>query len=104
VRPEFSLAEHLEREVDRRDAVPARIWLAKRVQQRARAESYATLVEEKPRDGGAEFSLYSFSLEWLAHWLLGFGGDAEAVAPAKLRELVRRTAADVARRHGAQRS
>lgn len=100
-RPDFSLAEHLDREVDRRDAVPARIWLAKRAQERARTESYATLVEEQARDGGAEFSLYSFSLEWLARWLLGFGADAEALAPAKLRELVRAEAERVAVRHAA---
>lgn len=103
-RPDFSLAEHLDREVDRSDAVPARIWLAKRAQQRARTESYATLVEGQARDGGAEFSLYSFSLEWLARWLLGFGADAEALAPAKLRELVRAEAGRVARKHAAASS
>jgi predicted DNA-binding transcriptional regulator YafY len=103
-RPDFSLARHLDREVDQRDAVPARIWLAKRAQQRARTESYATLVEESTRDGGAEFSLYSFSLEWLARWLLGFGADAEALAPAKLREFVRAEADCVVRRHAAKSS
>jgi len=104
VRPDFSLTRHLDREVDRREAVPARVWLAKRAQQRARTESYATLVEEAQRDGGAEFSLYSFSLEWLARWLLGFGADAEAIAPAKLRDLVRAEADRVVRKHTAKSS
>ncbi len=104
VRPDFSLTRHLDREVDRRDAVPARIWIAQRAQQRARTESYATLVEEAQRDGGAEFSLYSFSLEWLARWLLGFGADAEALAPAKLRDLVRAEAEHVAHKHAAKGS
>jgi predicted DNA-binding transcriptional regulator YafY len=104
IRPDFSLTRHLDREVDQRDAVPARIWLAKRSQQRARTESYATLVEESQRDGGAEFSLYSFSLEWLARWLLGFGAEAEALAPARLRELVRAEAEGVVRKHAARSS
>ena len=99
VRPDFSLARHLDEEMDDRETVPARVWLAKRAQQRARSESYATLVEERPRDGGAEFSLYTFSLEWLARWLLSFGTEAEALAPPRLRELVRTEAEKVARGH-----
>lgn len=72
----------------REDSLPARIWLSARVQDRARAESHATLVEEAQRDGGAEFSLYTFSLEWLARWVLSFGSQAEAISPPRLRELV----------------
>ena len=98
-RPDFSLARHLDRETERRDVVPARVWLAGRAQDRARSESFATLVEERRRDGGAEFSLYTFSLEWLARWLLAFGADAEALEPARLRELVRIAAEGIARRH-----
>jgi predicted DNA-binding transcriptional regulator YafY len=98
-RPEFSLAEHLAQKTECAETVSARVWLAARVQDRARAESYATLVEEGRRDGGAEFSLHTFSLEWLARWLLTFGRDAEALAPAELRELVRAEAEAVAARH-----
>lgn len=87
-RPDFSLAEHLEEQMEREDSLPARIWLGARVQDRARAESHATLVEEAQRDGGAEFSLYTFSLEWLARWVLSFGSQAEAISPPRLRELV----------------
>ncbi len=84
-RPDFSLADHLAEKMESAETVPARVWLAVRVQERARSESYATLVEERPRDGGAEFSLYTFSLEWLARWILAFGRDAEALAPVELR-------------------
>ncbi len=56
--------------------------------ERARAESYATLSEEKRRDGGAEFSLFTYSIEWLARWLMGYGADAEALEPPELRERV----------------
>ncbi len=98
-RPDFSLSEHLAEKTECAETVPARVWLAARVLERARGESYATLVEERRRDGGAEFSLYSFSLEWLARWILAFGRDAEALEPADLRELVRTEAEAVAARH-----
>ncbi len=98
-RPDFNLAEHLAREDAERATVPARVWLAKSVQERARRESYATLVEELRRDGGAEFTVFTYSLEWMARWLLSFGTCAEAIAPAKLRRLVREEAEKIARRH-----
>jgi predicted DNA-binding transcriptional regulator YafY len=99
-RPDFSLARHLEEEVSRDDTELARVWFSAAALERARQESYATLVEETVRDGGAEVSLCTFSFEWLARWLLSFGNEAEAVAPAQLRELVRRTAGEIAERHG----
>ncbi len=98
-RPDFNLAEHLAREDAERETVPARVWFAQAVQERARRESYATLVEEQRRDGGAEFTVFTYSLEWMARWLLSFGTCAEAVAPAKLRRLVREEAGKIARRH-----
>ena len=98
-RPEFSLARHLEQEMAQAETLAARVWLSARAQERARSESYATLVEEEKRGGGAEFTLYTYSLEWLARWLLSFGRDAEAVEPAALRELVRAEAAEIATRH-----
>lgn len=87
-RPDFSLKEHLEREAEGEEKVYARIWIAEPMQGRARSESYATLIEEKQRDGGAEFSLYTFSIEWLAWWLVGFGPAAAALEPKELRDRV----------------
>jgi predicted DNA-binding transcriptional regulator YafY len=98
-RPDFNLVEHLAREDADRQTVPARVWFAKAAQDRARRESYATLVEDRKRDGGAEFTLYTYSLEWMARWLLSFGPNAEAISPPKLRELVRLEAETIVRRH-----
>jgi predicted DNA-binding transcriptional regulator YafY len=100
-RPEFSLTKHLEEQVARDEMLPVRVWFAPAALERARRESYATLVEETRRDGGAVYAFTTFSFEWMARWLLSFGGDAEAVAPAKLRTLVRSEAEKSARRHGA---
>jgi len=91
----FSLAKHMEESTARGESLPVRVWFAKRAQERARRESHATLIEGATREDGAEFSLYTWSLEWLARWLLSFGVDAEAIAPAKLRKLVRQEARSV---------
>jgi predicted DNA-binding transcriptional regulator YafY len=98
-RPDFSLAKHMQQSRGREQTIAARIWFARAAQTRARRESSATLSAEEARDGGTEFSLYTWSLEWLARWLLSFGTAAEAVAPAKLRKLVRTEAEKVARKH-----
>ena len=98
-RPDFSLARHLEESDARAATLPVRVWFAETVHERARRESYATLVEELRRDGGAEFSFTTSSLDWMAQWLLSFGGDAEALAPAELRTLVRARAEKVASRY-----
>lgn len=98
-RPDFSLSEHLAAQSACRETVPARVWFADDAQHRARSESYATLVEERRRDGGAEFSLYTYSLEWLARWLVSFGSSAEALEPAELREKVRQHAEGILTRH-----
>jgi predicted DNA-binding transcriptional regulator YafY len=99
VREDFSLAKHMKETSTRGDSTPVRLWFAKRAQERARQESQATLIEERGRDGGSEYLLYAWSIEWLAHWLLSFGDDAEALAPARLRRLVREGAEAVMARH-----
>jgi predicted DNA-binding transcriptional regulator YafY len=98
-RPEFSLSKHMKESVRCDETIGVRVWFAASAQERARRESQATLIEESGRDGGMEFSLYTWSLEWMARWLLSFGGDAEAIAPAKLRRLVREQAEKVAQLH-----
>lgn len=96
----FSFKEHMEKSSAREQTLPVRVWFHRSVQERAQRESYATLIEEKSRDGGAEFSLYAWSLEWMALWILSFGEKAEAIAPAKLRALVRAEAEKIAAKHG----
>jgi predicted DNA-binding transcriptional regulator YafY len=99
-REDFALAKHMEESNDRHETLPVRVWFAKRARDRAQRESYATLIEEKVRDGGAEYALYAWSLEWMARWLLSFGDRAEALAPPELRELVRAEAEKIAQKHG----
>ncbi len=95
-REDFSLAKHMEQSDAQGQTEKVRVWLCRRSRERAQRESYATLIEGEARDGGAEFTLYTYSLDWMAQWILSFGTGAEAIAPAKLRQKVRALAADVA--------
>ena len=99
LREGFSFKKHMEESGAREQTLPVRVWFHRAAQERARRESFATLIEEKARDGGAEFALYAWSLEWMARWLLSFGEQAEALAPVKLRSLVRAEAVKIAKLH-----
>jgi predicted DNA-binding transcriptional regulator YafY len=101
VRPDFSLVRHMreQAEREREGMMPATVWFHQRVQEKARRESYATLIPGQARDGGAEFTLYTWSFDWLAQWLMSFGPAAEAVDPPELREAIRRQAKQVIEKH-----
>ena len=96
----FSLERHMRETDTREQSLKVRVWFCRRSQERARRESYATLIAGEERDRGTDFTLYTYSLDWMAQWLLSFGPGAEALAPAKLRQKVRALAQQVAERHG----
>lgn len=98
-RPEFSLRAYLERSLAAEDLIACRLWFSADAIDRVRRESYMEIVGEQPARGGFEVEMKTFSLEWLARWVLAFGPDAEALQPAKLRAIVRQEAAAVAERH-----
>ncbi len=95
----FSLERHMQLTGEDGRSEEVRVWFGRRSQERARRESYATLIEGRPRDGGAEFTLYTYSLDWMAQWLLSFGADAEALSPPALRRKVKTLATAAAERH-----
>ncbi len=103
VHEDFNFKEHMAEASEKEKTLPVRVWFHRTAQERARRESYATLIEEKGRDGGAEYSLYAWSLDWMARWLLSFGDGAEALQPPKLRQLVRAEAEKIARLHAPAR-
>ncbi|MCW5547765.1 MAG: YafY family transcriptional regulator [Opitutaceae bacterium] len=98
-RENFSLERHMQESDARGQSIAVRVWFCRRSQERAQRESYATLSPGTVRDGGTEFTLYTYSLDWMAQWLLSFGDGAEALAPAKLRQKVRALARRVVEKH-----
>ena len=98
-RPDFSLREHLRVLRESGDKFVARVWFSAEAMERARRESFADIRTEQAARGGFVVEMETFSLEWLAHWLLSFGTEVEALAPAKLRTQVAVVAAAVARRY-----
>jgi predicted DNA-binding transcriptional regulator YafY len=103
-RADFSLSRHIEDYAKHGETFPAKVWFAREVQERARAESYATLVAGDEREGGTEFAMLTWSYDWLARWLLSFGDRAEALEPAELRGQVRGAAEAVALKYKKRRA
>jgi predicted DNA-binding transcriptional regulator YafY len=99
-RPGFSLREHLDEGMAKERWIPARIWFADAVLDRARRESFVALTEEKRVRGGSEATVQTHSYEWLARWILSFGDQAEAISPPELRREVMTQAKAIARRYG----
>jgi predicted DNA-binding transcriptional regulator YafY len=96
---DFSLCEHLEKNVRREEKISTTVWFSTDAIERARRDSFTGFVESRASREGYEADFLTFSLEWFARWLLSFGEDAEAIRPVKLRQLVRIEAEAVARRH-----
>lgn len=93
----FSLRAHLEESVRKEDRIPARVRFTREAAERVRSQCFAGLVEERPAGSRVEMDFLTFSLEWLARWVLAFGDAAEVVSPERLRKLVKAEAERVAR-------
>ena len=87
-RPDFSLHDHLRELRTTGERILVRVWFSLDAIERVRRESYAEIQTEQAARGGFEVTMETFSLDWLARWLLSFGFEAEALAPAKLRTKV----------------
>lgn len=93
----FSVKEFLRECIDGHELVPATVIVAREALERFRAEMPCTPVSEVELPGGrVRVELLSFSLGWLAEWLLGFASRVEALEPPELRAAVREAAQAVA--------
>src|SRR5262249_8655031 len=64
------------------------------------AEQAARWPGARKRRGAVEVSLSMAPNEWLLGWILGWGGDVEALAPSELRAAVAGRLREIAERHG----
>lgn len=88
-RSESTLRQHLDEEREHVARVPVRLWFADCAMERARRESFTGFTTEAAAPGGGcVVTLNAYSIEWLAGWVLSFGGRAEALDPPELRRLV----------------
>jgi len=100
LRPDFSLRDHLRELRATGERIVARAWFSPDAIERVRRESYAEIQAEQAARGGFEVTMETFSLDWLARWLLSFGAEAEALAPSSLRERVQCEAKALLWRYG----
>ncbi len=98
-RPEFSLIEHMQKVAIDEGTVEVCIRFAKGALERVRRESYLKITQEDATEHGADIVLRTYSLDWLAPWLLSFAGEAEALEPEQLRRRVRDLAEQTFQRH-----
>lgn len=97
---EFSLREFLQGCIESSELTPATVLVEREALERFRAELPSTPVSQQTQpDGRVKLELLSFSIPWLAEWLLGFGLKVEALEPQELRDLMREAAEAVAARY-----
>ncbi|HEY0944299.1 MAG TPA: YafY family protein [Opitutaceae bacterium] len=101
MRPDFSLSDHLASSMSHEDKIPVRLWFSEDVLERARRESYTPFVDEQPVRDGLELTLHTYSLAWLARWVLSFGERAEVIDPPELKQMVIEEAQRVLEKYGA---
>ncbi len=85
-RPDFDLKTYLEQQLTEGERVEVELWFARGAMERARRESALGFKREVPEHGGIRVSLSTYSVHWVARWLLSFGGEARALGPAALVE------------------
>lgn len=94
---DFSVHKFLEDVIRSHELIPATVVAEKEVIGRIRSEMLSMPGrEEALSDGRIRIGILCFSLEWLARWLLGFGGAVVAERPAALRREMRKAALAVA--------
>ncbi len=100
-----SFSEHLRESMSEDRMTSVRIRFSARVVERAKRESAVPVgVEKRCADGAIEIEMRTFSMDWIARWLLTFGDDAEALEPELLRAKVREQAELISRRYAAELS
>jgi predicted DNA-binding transcriptional regulator YafY len=93
----FAVKDFLRDCIDGHELTPATVVVDPVAIERFRNEMPCTPVSEVTLPGGrVRVELLSFSLGWLAEWLLGFGARVEAVEPPELCEAVREAALAIA--------
>jgi predicted DNA-binding transcriptional regulator YafY len=96
----FSVKDFLRENIECHELTPATVLVDREVLERFRNEMPCTPVaSETQPDDRVKLELLSFSIPWMAEWLLGFGCRVEAVHPPELREQMGEVARAIAARY-----
>lgn len=98
-RHDFDLQRHLAEIEASSPKIEVRLLVAPTALERLRSESYNGMLEEHAGRRGVEVRLHTYSIEWCARWVITFGNDVQALAPAELRAEIRTIAEAAATRH-----
>jgi len=98
-RPNFSLTKFLDEMSAGKDMTMAQVRFSNMAMERVRREGSGGVMKERKTSDGTEVTLSTFSLEWLADWLMSFGEEAEALAPDSLRKIISERARSIVRRY-----
>jgi len=81
--------------------VTVKVGFSPRVADRIREGAFHTSQQiEETLDGGVTLTVTVSGMEEIGSWILGFGADAEVLAPEELRRLVRRAAQGILAHYG----
>jgi len=94
---DFSLMDFLDHDLDGGELISVKLECDCWVLDRVLADMPAQLVKRsQPEDGRVKIEALAYSLDWMANWMLGLGGAAEAIAPQEMREKLTAAALRVA--------
>ncbi len=98
----FDLARHLAEPHGGAEQVGAKLWIARPALERARNEGQGSLREVGAEEGGVVFVLSTYSLDWVARWVLSFAGEMRVIEPPELVAQVEVQASAILEQHRAR--
>lgn len=98
-RKNFKLEAHIDRLINPKQVVTARIKATHLAAERIRREAFLGVSDEKQTTDGIEMTLRAANLDWLINWLLSFGTALTVLEPKNLRDQLTCAATAVATHH-----
>lgn len=93
---EFSLMDFLKTQKENCDQIPVVLECERWVRERVLAEIPAQVTRQSElSQERLRIEASAYSLDWLSHWLLGFGSTVRACSPPELQEKIKLCAQDI---------
>jgi predicted DNA-binding transcriptional regulator YafY len=102
VRKNFRLQDHIDRLLNPKQTVTARVKATPLAAERLRREAFLGATDERVTADGVELTLRAANRDWLVNWLLSFGTAISVLSPTDIRRQLSQTAAAVSAQHAKQ--